>query len=222
MKKLLLSVLILMIALAACTAGGTETEETAATPTEASLEEAPTATDKPPVPTAEPTASNIPTTTPTSEPEPTETAEPTATEENQPTPQEELPSGNSGTIPENVQMPEGAVIAFSQTGGFAGLTNNWVFFPDGRVTLNGIDQAQLGSKRIEQLISDLAAQGFFEVEHRTEPGTFCCDFFDYALAVQTAARQNYISYSDGDPDLPGTLLEITRLMREITEEAQLR
>ena len=119
-------------------------------------------------------------------------------------------------------MPQGAAIFFTQTGGFAGLNDTWVFYPDGKVTLNGVEQSQLTPERINKLVMDLDAQGYFDIVQTTKPGTFCCDFFDYSLAVQAQGRQNYISYSDGNPDLPANLLQITTLMREITGEAQVR
>lgn len=224
MKKLLVGMLVLFIALSACTTtGGTETEEPTATATETALQPAPTATEEP---TAEPTATEEPTETP--EPEPTETAAPTATDETptaeagaEQTPTKEAPP-SGGTIPEKVEFPEGAVVVFTQTGGFVGLDDTWVFYPDGRVTLNDVAQTQLTPERIDELINDLALQGFFETTYITEPNTFCCDFFDYTLAVQTAERENYVSYSDGDPNLPQNLMEITALMREIIEEAQVR
>ena len=185
MKKLLISMLVLLFALAACTAEGTTIEETAETPTEVSLEPAPTSTDEP---TAEPTATDVPTATPTSEPDPTETAEPepTVTET---LPQEEAPSGYEGTIPAEVELPIGSVVLFTQSGGFAGFDNTWVFYEDGRVTLNGADQTQLSPDRISKLVDDLEALSFFETSHITKPGDFCCDFFDYTLAVQTTEQE---------------------------------
>ncbi len=220
MKKLLVSILALLFALTACTAEGTTIEETAEIPTEVSLDPAPTVTDEP---TAEPTATDVPTITP--EPEPTETAEPTATATVEPQsepPQEEAPSDYQGSLPEGYELPEGAVIVFTKTGGFAGLNNAWVFYEDGRVTLNGIDQEQLAPERIDKLVNDLDALGFFGTNHSTKPGEFCCDFFDYTLAAQTADRQNFVSFSDGNLNLPTNLLEALVLMREITDEAQVR
>lgn len=222
MKKLLVGMLVLLMALSACTTtGGTETEEPTATTTEESLPPAPTAVEEP---TAEPTATDEPTSTP----EPTETAVPTATEaapteeaEAQQTPTTQVPQ-SEGAIPVEVEIPEGAVIVFTQRGGFMGLDDTWVFYPDGRVTLNDVAQTPLPPGRIDELVNDLALQGFFETTYTTEPNTFCCDFFDYTLAVQTAENQNYVSYSDGDPNLPQNLLDITTLMREIIEEAQVR
>ncbi len=231
MKKLLISILMLTIALAACSAGeGTTTEETAELPTEAALATVPPATEEPTAeptteptaePTLEPTATDIPTTTPS--PEPTETAASTATTDPQSAPpQEEAPADNSGTIPETVDFPEGAVIIFTQSGGFAGFDNTWVFYADGRVTYNGEEGSQQTPERINAIINELDDLGFFQLEYITGPNDFCCDFFYYTLAVQTQNRQNYVSFSEGDPNLPQALWDILFLMQEIAQEAQAR
>lgn len=226
MKKLLVSIIALLIVLTACTAEGTVTEETAVPPTEISLEAAPTATDEP---TVEPTATDILTATPepepteTAEPEPTETVEPTATAETQSNPPpEEAPSGYEGVIPDDIILPEGAVIHFTKTGGFAGFDDTWLFYEDGRVTVNGQEMTRLTSERIDLLVNNLKAQGFFETMYITDPGAFCCDFFSYTLAVQTADMQNFISFSDGDSSLPINVREMLSLMIDITDEASLQ
>jgi hypothetical protein len=212
MKKLLVTIFVLLIALTACTAEGTPLEETAATATKDSLQAAPTATAEP---TAEPTATDIPTATP--EPAPTETAEvvPTATKETQ-------SDGDTGTIPDEIELPDGAVIVFTQTGGFAGFDDTWVFYPDGQVTFNGVEQSPLTPERINEAVTELETLGFFEMTHITKPGTFCCDFFDYTLAVQTQDNQNFVSFSDGNPDLPQELSDALAVIRELINEAQLR
>ncbi|MFZ0547471.1 MAG: hypothetical protein WAM60_18640 [Candidatus Promineifilaceae bacterium] len=213
MKKLMIGLLVLLIALAACTAtGGTvTTEEATATPTEVSLEPAPTATDES---TAEPTATDIPTATATPVPEPTETAVPTATE----TPPENTPEG---TIPESVEFPDGAVIIFTRTGGFAGFNDTWVFYEDGRATLNGVDQSKLTPEKISDVMNQLEALGFFEISYFTEPGTICCDFFDYTIAARTPEMQNFAGYSDGDQNAPSNLVQSGSLiLNELVQEAQ--
>jgi hypothetical protein len=225
MKKLLISTLMLLIFLTACTTDGTSLEDTAVPPTEESLQPPPTdipptATDEPTTePTIEPTATPAPTDIPTATPEPTETAEPTPTEVIT-LPQEGESTGTTGTIPEDVVFPENSVIIFTQTGGFAGFDNTWVFYEDGRVTLNGQEKTPLGQERLNTLISSLEAQNFFETNQIAKE-EFCCDFFSYTLAVRTETNQNYISFSEGDPNLPDNIWQILALMREVANEADL-
>lgn len=225
MKKLLISIIVLTIALAACSSGEgtTTTEETAEPPTEAALATVPTATDEPTAeptdePTEEPTPTDIPTATPS--PEPTETAEPAATTNTQSAPPPGEAPSDTGTIPEEVVFPPEAVIIFTQSGGFAGFDNTWVFYADGRVTYNGAEAAPQTPERINEVINELDNLGFFQMEYITGPNDHCCDFFYYTLAVKTQNRQNYVSFSEGDPNLPQALWDALSLIQPLAQEAQ--
>jgi hypothetical protein len=202
MKKILIATLAILLLLTACTAPEAEPQTTALPPTE---EVAPTATDEP---TAEPTA--------TDEPEPTDTAEPTATTEVEST------RDPVGTLPEDFEFPEGAAVVFTQMGGFAGFDNTWVIYEDGRVTLNGEDRTAMTADEVDTLQSDLDELGFFGIEYLTKPGEFCCDFIEYTLAVQYDGQQNFVSFSEGDQNLPENLWEALFLMQAVTEKANLR
>jgi hypothetical protein len=228
MKKLLIAILVLLTALSACSPEAeTLAEETAAVPTETSLEAAPTTTDKPTAePTAEPTATPVPTATATIEPSPTAspTAEPTPTEE----PQSEAPATeeaplNGDPLPQPMPFPDGAVIIFTQSGGFAGLNDTWVFYEDGRTTLNGIEQAKLSPEKVSDVLGQLDALGFFEIDFFTKPGTICCDFFEFTIAARTADKENFAGYSEGDETTPANLRQAGSLiLMELVQEAQLR
>jgi hypothetical protein len=227
MKKLLVSILMLLLILTACTTGGTETEETAVPPTEVSLPAAPTATDEP---TAEPTATDIPTVTAepeatdTAEPEPTDTAEPEPTETAEPTatagPVVENPPNEEAPPVEPLEIPEGAVIAFTLTGGFAGFNDTWAIYSDGRVTKNHEINRQLTPEEVTDLINQLEELDFFDTVYFTKPGTICCDFFDYGLAAQNQDRQNFVSFSDGDENVPSNLRESVNLILNIINAPQ--
>jgi hypothetical protein len=198
-KTFIVATAFLLIVLTACTAPSTDLEETAASPTEVSQDPEPTPTDEP---TAEPTA--------TEEPAPTDTPE-----------SESTPELNE-SFPDDFEFPEGSVIVFTKTGGFAGFNDIWVIYEDGRVTLNGEDKTALTSEEVDTLIEDLDELGFFEMEYLTKPGEFCCDFFEYTLAVQSEDKQNYISFSEGDESLPASIWDALAMMRAVTEEAALQ
>jgi hypothetical protein len=111
---------------------------------------------------------------------------------------------------------------FTRSGGFAGFDDTWTFYANGRVTWNGEELSPQTPERINGVVTELEESGFFEMTYITGPNDFCCDFFTYSLAAQTPEKQNFVSFSEGDPNLPQTLWDALALMQELVNEAQVR
>jgi hypothetical protein len=219
MKKLLIGLFLLLWALAACTAGGdvppTNTETAPnATPEEAAVTEveATATTETKPTETATPTDEPEPTVEPTRVP----TAVPTATE----APRPDEPTGDGYPAPP-LNLPEGVVIVFTQTGGFAGFDDTWTFYSDGKVMKNGGEVGQISSDDLNDLLDTLEDLNFFETSYETKE-TICCDFFNYTLAVESGDKQNFVSFSDGDENVPQNLREAVAAVLAMIMRAQER
>ena len=210
MKKLLIGLFLLLWALAACTAAGDvpEAENTeTATPEEAAVTEveATATTETKPTETPTPTDEPEPTTEPTSEP----TAEATVTK---------APAGD-GYPPPPVELAEGVVIVFTQTGGFVGLDDTWTIYSDGRVTKNGGAAGQFSQDEMNDLLNTLEELNFFETSYQTTE-TICCDFFHYTLAVESGDKRNFVSFSEGDENVPQNLREAVMAVQAALMSAQ--
>jgi hypothetical protein len=188
MRLLFVSSLILL--LAACSPGNTG-------PTFVS---APVETE-----TGESTLTPIPTETLTFTPEPT--LEPTATEE--PT----VVIIESVEI-DGVSLPEDAVMLLRQEGGFMGLDQASIVYPDGRILKEGNSSGRLDPEILIALLDEIEASGFFEIEDHVY-FDYCCDFFSYTLIIRHGDKMKGIKISEADPDMPEGLQVALSAVREL-------
>ncbi|MCI0394380.1 MAG: hypothetical protein L0332_15435 [Chloroflexi bacterium] len=200
------AVLLLAALLVACASPETEP---AAQPTVAPLTE-----------TAEPTAT----------PEPTSTRPDTATPDLvSPTapPVTDTPVSTEPTAPpEEVTpdvtglLPEGAVIFFSQEGGFAGIMESWTIYADGRVVKSTGDTWQVTPQAVSDLQMTIERTGFFDLPATTRPANICCDFFTYSLAVTYNGQTNVVVMSDGDPNMPQAMRDAVTAVQLFIRDLQ--
>jgi len=104
-------------------------------------------------------------------------------------------------------MGEAAVI-FQRSGGFAGLSEGWAIYPDGRVTASDGREWQASPERVERLLADIEALGFFEMRDRYMPLNTCCDRFTYEVTIRRGDKLNQVTTLDAAPDTPPELWQI--------------
>jgi len=85
----------------------------------------------------------------------------------------------------------GQVVTLKRTGGFAGLSNEWRFYADGRLVKNGADDKMLQPAQVEALLETIRAAGFFQLEKDKYTAEVCQDCFVYTVTVidQGGAKQ---------------------------------
>jgi hypothetical protein len=111
--------------------------------------------------------------------------------------------------------PADAAIVYRRSGGLAGITEEWIVYPDGRVTGPEGPQWQLGAQRLEQILADAEALGFFDMESRYVPDNVCCDRFTYELIIRQGDQVNRVTTVDAAPDAPP---ELWRIMEEFDRQ----
>lgn len=154
--------------------------------------------------------------TPASTPLPTGTAPPASPSS---TPPPEVTS-----TPDDRPSTTGPVLVYQRVGGFAGLTQTWDVYADGRVVLDdgesrktvGIDPAQ-----VDELLRTVETLGFFELQDDFMPENTCCDRFFYTLTVQTGGMSNTIETVDDAPGVPEAVWEILSVVDETLPEIPL-
>jgi hypothetical protein len=161
-------------------------------------------------------------------PTPTTDSARTTSDSTQPTEATPLPSTAETPIPvASEETGEGratigdAVIIYQRSGGFAGVHEQWTIYPDGRITANDGREWQVAAERVEQLLADIEALGFFEMTGRYMPLNTCCDRFIYEITVRSGDRVNTVKTIDAAPDTPAELWrvidEVSRLVSGLGE-----
>jgi hypothetical protein len=216
----------LLLALAGC--GAPAEEPTAALSTAAPLATVAT-TAKPtaePSPTATTTPEPSPTSSPTAEPSPTEllaTSLPAAE-----TAPAVTPAGPAGTgslaeetvavLDATVTLPEGAVIYFSQEGGFAGVMYSWIVYEDGTIVNSAGQITRVPPEDVAAALEAIEQSGFYDL-NQPKPSDVCCDFFHYTLVARDGSRFNAVSLSEGDPNMPVVFSESVAVMLALIQNS---
>jgi hypothetical protein len=136
-------------------------------------------------------------------------AEPTPTETAVPEPEQPQ---TGGTTRDSGELPAGDFIMFQQSGGFAGVDQKWVFYPDGQIELPDSTQKQVNSNQFQALIDTIQAADFFELNESYVPLDNCCDRFTYTITVQIDGQSKTVTTTDGAPKQPE---QLTTIMNEI-------
>jgi hypothetical protein len=104
-----------------------------------------------------------------------------------------------------MDMPPGAVIVYRQTGGFAGLDEEYMIYADGRVTAKDGGHWQASPDQVSELIGTIKSLGFFKIEASHVSIVPCCDRFSYELTVVAGDLANSAATYDGAPSAPSAL-----------------
>jgi hypothetical protein len=129
---------------------------------------------------------------------------------------------NPGGNPSEEGRLDGAVIVFSVSGGFAGVSREWIIYPDGRAINRMGEEFQAEPSEIEQLLDQIEDLGILEIKDTSGGLTDCRDCFTYNITFQTEAETFDFTLVEGDSETPAKLLEaahaIDRFIQEYTEE----
>jgi hypothetical protein len=114
---------------------------------------------------------------------------------------------------EGTTIPEGAVITFQRSGGFAGKTVVWTIYSDGRVQSDQ-GTTQLSSGDVSILVAGLKALGIFDLKDSYGGFTNCKDCFTYTLTINADGKTKTITTTDSATDIPAELGKILTLINE--------
>jgi hypothetical protein len=123
-----------------------------------------------------------------------------------------------GRETDKANVPNDVVIIFHRGGGFAGVNEQWTIYRDGRITANDGREWQITADQVEQLLIDIEALGFFELNDTYMPLDTCCDRFTYEVTVHKDNKANTVTTIDAAPNVPPELQQIiTEINRVLTE-----
>jgi len=114
----------------------------------------------------------------------------------------------TATSVDGSKEPAGALIVYERTGGFAGITERWMIYLDGRVTTGEGREYVAEPEQVEALLSAIEQSGFFEWQQaRGLPGA-CRDCFVHSITLAAEGRPKTISAVDGSSDAPEKFWEL--------------
>jgi len=124
----------------------------------------------------------------------------------------------TATLVEGTKEAAEASLVYERSGGFAGITERWMIYPDGRViTGEGIEYAAEPEKA-KALQSEIEQSGFFEWQQaRGLPGA-CRDCFVHSITLAAEGRLKTISAVDGSNDAPEEFWELVDAIRRFLSE----
>lgn len=119
--------------------------------------------------------------------------------------------------PQAAGLSDGAVIVYGRSGGLKGIDANeieWRFYADGRIQASDGRSWQKSPEEIQQMLADLEANGFFELEQKYLPADTCCDRFTYVITADNGSQAQRVITMDGT-DMPDDLARVLQLFDEL-------
>ena len=136
------------------------------------------------------------------------------------------PSGEAQDKPSRVELPEGAVLEFRRSGGFAGLNEVWTLYADGRLTKEDDDELdarpqewQVAPEQVTALLEKIVSLGFFELPAGSEPGAAGVDRFAYSLTLSYNDMRHTASAAEGGVEVPEALWQAIPEVQAFLEAA---
>ncbi len=89
------------------------------------------------------------------------------------------------------------VITYQREGGIAGITQEWIIFPDGRIIGPGDQEMTVPPQDVIALLAKAAAVESSSLQKSYVPEDACCDLFIYTIIVKVGDQETMIRTSDG-------------------------
>ena len=105
-------------------------------------------------------------------------------------------------------IPADAVIVYEKSGGYAGRTEEWTIYADGRVVSGDGQMGQLPPQEVADLVRQIEAAGFGGWRDAYGSPAACCDRYTYNLTVRLAGQTKTVTTIDAASEEPATLRTI--------------
>ncbi len=134
-----------------------------------------------------------------------------------PASEESVPTATATSISPRGTQEE--AIVYSRTGGFAGISELWRFFGDGRVIdAQGVEYV-VSDADLADLVDEMDTLGFFTWEFGTRRLGSCADCFSYSIDANHNGQSNRLIFVDGQEDVPEEIWIILEGIQDLLEVA---
>lgn len=130
-----------------------------------------------------------------------------------------LVTGCRPTVRSASTIDTSMVIVYQKEGGFAGQSQEWEIFPDGRINAPGGAELTAEQQDTTDVFTAAASDKIQNLADSYVPEDNCCDKFVYTIVIKTGNDEKSIETSDDveqPPELTDFLSEIDQLITRAT------
>jgi hypothetical protein len=117
------------------------------------------------------------------------------------------------------EIPADAAIVFRREGGMEGLMEEWTIYQDGRIVDAAGNEFQVPAAVVEGLVTTAGSSGFFEMDASYMPLDPCCDRFTYWLTVRQGDQVHTVQAIDAEESVPAAFWTIVAAVQSMVEGA---
>ncbi|MFQ5923734.1 MAG: hypothetical protein ACE5M4_12910, partial [Anaerolineales bacterium] len=108
-------------------------------------------------------------------------------------------------------------VVYTRTGGFAGTSERWRFFVDGRIIDSQGVEYIVSDTEVADLLDKMHALGFFSWEFvPPRPGS-CADCFTYSIDANHDGQSNQLTFVDAQADVPEGIWHILERIQALLQ-----
>lgn len=109
---------------------------------------------------------------------------------------------------------EEAAILLQQSGGFAGIAEEWAIYPDGRIVGRDGQEWRVEPAQVQQVLNEAEAMGFFQMKANYVPLDTCCDRILSILTMRNGERVHTVRLLE-DAEAPASLWDLLEAVRRL-------
>lgn len=114
--------------------------------------------------------------------------------------------------------PGGAVIVYERSGGLAGVSDRRAVYPDGRIVSSEGQERWGTEQEVAELLDEVEALGFFEMQDAYGPLNACCDRFIYQITILRGDKAKTVRVVEAEPDIPQEFWRVAELIQNLATE----
>ena len=132
----------------------------------------------------------------------------------------EAPPAQDAATAKLIQQLNGAVLHYQKSGGIAGVDEQWMVYPDGRITGNDGTERQVTPEEVDKLLSDLETAGLFAIDSGYTSPAICCDQFTHVVIVVKGDQAVQFTAVDSDEAAPQAIWQSLEQLTTFLTESQ--
>ena len=111
------------------------------------------------------------------------------------------------------------VLTYQREGGIAGITQEWVIYPDGHIIGPGDQEMKVPPQEVIALLAEAAEIESSSLQESYIPEDACCDQFTYTITIKVGDQETTIQTSDG-AEQPEQLTFLLTSIEELLAQAE--
>lgn len=88
-------------------------------------------------------------------------------------------------------------ITYKRQGGIAGITQEWIIYPDGRIIGSEGQELKVPPEQVISLLAEASEIDSSTLQESYVPDNACCDQFIYTIVVKVGDQETMLQTSDG-------------------------